>query len=116
MIYLASQYSDPDELTRRTRFLLAEEITGKLLLRKLWVYSPIVHCHELALKFNLPGDFDYWKAYNFDMLRRADEVYVLYTPTVKDSRGVIAELSMAHQLGMKISFIQQDLTVIPWQE
>ena len=80
MLYLASPYSDPDPLIMKTRFLLAEQVTARLLQREIWVYSPIVHCHELALKYELPTDFTFWRAYNFAMLRHADELFVLKIP------------------------------------
>lgn len=111
MIYLASPYSSPDPLIMKTRFLLAEQVTAKLLSQEIWVYSPIVHCHELAQKFNLPTDFAYWQSYNFDMLRRADALYILSIPGWYESKGVKAEFDLAALMGLPIRYIDEHGTI-----
>lgn len=108
MIYLASPYSHPDPLIMRTRFMLAEQCTASLLMQRQFVYSPIVHCHELAQKFKLPTDFEYWKAYNFDMLRRADVFGILKINGWAESKGLTAEHKMARRLGMSIVFFNEE--------
>lgn len=108
MIYLASPYSHPDSLTMRTRFLLAEQVTAQLLRERMFVYSPIVHCHELAQKFSLPTSFEFWKAYNFDMLRRADDFFILRIPGWEESKGVTAELEFAKLCGINRGFVTED--------
>lgn len=110
MIYLASPYSHPDELIRRTRFMLAEQATASLLRRGIWVYSPIVHCHELASKYNLPGDFDFWSKYNIDMIRRCDSFAILDIPGWQESKGVQGEWEFARQLDMTAIFISEEGT------
>lgn len=113
MIYLASPYSHPDPLIMKTRFLLAEQCTAALLQRKDWVYSPIVHCHELASKYNLPTDFVYWQEYNVAMLRRCEELFILAIPGWRESKGVTAELTVAQMLNMPIHEINEHGE---WQE
>ena len=108
MIYLASPYSSPDPLLRKTRYLLAAELTATMLSQGLHVYSPIVHCHDLAERFNLPSDFEFWKKYNFDMLRRADFLTVYQLPGWLESKGVSAEVQMALALGMTITYEEYD--------
>lgn len=103
MIYLASPYSHPDPLIRKTRFLLARERCAELLASRVWVYSPIVHCHEMAEVFNLPTDFQFWKEYNFDMLRRADAMEVLALEDWKLSVGVNIEMQFALQAGIEVT-------------
>lgn len=116
MIYLASPYSHPDPLVMKTRFLLAEQVTAILLERKLWVYSPIVHCHELAAKYSLPTDFAYWQEYNIDMLRRCDFFFILDISGWKESKGVTGELTVAQMLNMKIRMIDESGDMYQWQE
>lgn len=108
MIYLASPYSHPDPLTRKTRFLLAEQCVASLLRATIWAYSPIVHCHELAERYSLPTDFTFWKEYNFDMIRRADAVFVLDIPGVSESKGVRAETEIAEALHLPIFYVNED--------
>lgn len=106
MIYLASPYSHPDPLIRKTRFLLAQERCAELLKLNVWVYSPIVHCHEMAEVFDLPTDFEYWRAYNFDMLRRADGMEVMQIDGWKESAGVKAEFQFARTAGIAIAMYE----------
>jgi hypothetical protein len=108
MIYLASPYSSPDPLIMRTRFLLAEQVTAQLLGERKHVYSPIVHCHELAMKYKLPTDFEFWKKYNFDFLRRADTFYVLEIDGWETSKGVTVESNLAATLDIPRFSINPD--------
>lgn len=114
MIYLASPYSSPDPLVVRTRFLLVEQVTAMLMEQGHYVYSPIVHCHEIAAKYTLPTDFEYWKGYNIDMIRRADAFYVLVIPGWQESKGVVAELEFAKTAGLEIGYVNEEGKV-RWQ-
>ena len=98
----------------KTRFLLAEETTARLLTAGKCVYSPIVHCHELAAKFNLPSDFVFWRRYNIDMLRRADGMYILDIPGWDTSKGVRHEMEIAVEIGLEICMVKQNLELRPW--
>lgn len=107
MIYLASPYSHPDLLIMKTRFLIAEQVVAKMLQARRHVYSPIVHCHELAQKYELPTDFAFWKSYNFDFLRRADSLVVLQIKGWEESKGVTAELDFARTVGIDVTYLAQ---------
>lgn len=107
MIYLASPYSHPDALTRKTRFLIAEQVTAILFNQGIFVFSPIVHCHELAARHTLPTSFEFWRGYNFDMLRRADLLSIIAIPGWEESIGVQAEIEMAKLIGLPITHINE---------
>lgn len=111
MIYLASPYSHPDELIRRTRFLLAEEFVAKHFPEH--IYSPIVHYHELAIRHSLPTDFETWRRINFDMIRRADEFWILDIPGWEDSKGVTGETKFAMECGFRVRMVSG--AIHPWQ-
>lgn len=99
----------------KTRFLLAEQATAALLVKGLFTYSPIVHCHELAQKYDLPKDFGYWQRYNFDMLRRCDIFAVLSIPGWQESKGVTAEGDLAYTLDLPRYLITPEGEMLPWQ-
>lgn len=105
MLYLASPYSHKDPLIMKTRFLLVEQCTAYILQRRDHVYSPIVHCHEIAAKFSLPTDFDFWQAYNRDMLRRCTEFAILDIDGWKESKGVRGEFDFAQLCEMPTKLI-----------
>lgn len=108
MIYLASPYSHADKLIRKTRFMLAEQCVAKMLEARHWVYSPIVHCHALAEKFSLPGDFNFWQEYDFAMLRIAASMAILKIPGWDLSGGVTAEREFAKLAGIPVSFVNEN--------
>lgn len=112
--YLASPYSHQNPEIREERFRLAEQAVAYLLRRSAWVYSPIVHCHALALRYTLPKDFDYWMDYNFAMLSRARELMVLTLPGWEESRGMEAERDFADAQGIPTTFRSlQSITLVP---
>lgn len=108
MIYLASPYSNPDPLIVQTRFLLVEQCTAELIKQGLFVWSPIVHCHEMARKYNLPTDAEFWQGYNFDFIRRADAVYVLNIPGWDKSVGVGMEMRLANAGLIPVKFVTHE--------
>jgi Domain of unknown function (DUF1937) len=95
MIYLASPYSDPDPTVRERRFRCAEIALFLLLRDRVWAYSPIVHCHELANRNKLPTTHDFWLEYDFDFLRRSDALYTLVIDGWERSIGVAGERKFA---------------------
>lgn len=115
MIYLASPYSSPDPLIVRTRYLLALQVTETLMGKGEFIFSPIVHCHPLAIPTS-DGSFEFWHRYNFDMLRRADLLYVLAIPGWKKSTGVQAEIEFARLAGIPIQAVNEFGELIAWPE
>lgn len=101
-IYLASPYSHKDHVVMEERFRAVEAATAELLRNEQRVYSPIVHCHELAKRHRLPTTAKYWEAYNFAMLARAAKLYVLTIPGWDESIGVTGEMKFAHDLGLPV--------------
>lgn len=55
------------------------------------VYSPIVHCHPVALFEDLPREIEYWWAYNQRMIRVCDWFVTLCLDGWHLSKGVEAE-------------------------
>jgi len=107
-IYLASPYSHPDPLIVKTRYLLAKQCAAALISQGHFVWSPIVHNHELAQEYGLPTDAEFWKAYNFDFIRRADALYILTIPGWRESVGVKMEEQFAAGARIPISFVSSE--------
>lgn len=104
-IYLASPYShiDPDVMEQRYR--MAEAHCAMMLQAGQYVYSPIVHCHNLAIRYSLPTDARFWRAYNKQMLRFAGELQVLTLPGYEDSEGIADETHTARILLIPTNFV-----------
>jgi len=104
-IYLVSPYSHEDERIRKERYDKAIDATTELIKKGYIVFSPIVHCHPLALKHNLPGDHKYWKEYDQAFIEWADEGHVLCIPGWIDSTGVFADVKALRILNKPIRYI-----------
>jgi hypothetical protein len=94
--YLASPYTHPDHEVMEWRYREAMRCTHWLLSKQIWVYSPIVHCHELAKQHELPRDVTYWADYNKAMLEPAQELLILGLDGWQESSGVAGEISYAY--------------------
>lgn len=112
MIYLASPYSNKDPHIVRDRFLLVEQCTALLIQQGIFVWSPIVHCHEMAAKYKLPTDAAFWKSYNFDFIRRADAVYILRIPGWDESVGVKMEMDLANSAMIPLVFVNENAELL----
>lgn len=104
MIYVASPYSHNDKEIMINRFREVERVTAVLLMNKMWCYSPIVHCHELASQYELPTDHQYWREYNFHMLDRSSALLVHQQPGWEGSVGVTEEIDYANRLNLRIFY------------
>ena len=100
--YLASPYSHPSDIVRDLRFRAVELALADTLQNRIWTYSPIVHCHSLALRYGLPRHFGYWREYNEAMLEPAACLVVLQLPGCADSIGVASETAFAHKNNISV--------------
>lgn len=97
-IYLASPYTDDDPEVVLSRYEATRAFTANALEEGFHVYSPIVHCHELAHYHSLPKDFEFWKSYNLAMLTAASHLWVLALEGWQESKGVQMEIITALEL------------------
>lgn len=68
-------------------------ITGKLMLKGLNVYSPIVHGHKVSLSVGIPMlDHEFWLKYDTTMMNKSDALLVVKMPGWEDSYGVTYEI------------------------
>jgi hypothetical protein len=107
-IYLATPYSshDPEEVI--SRFRQTEAQVAQYLKAGVTVYSPIIHCHELANRYCLPTDFEFWQVHNENMLAAADALYVLTLTGWRHSKGVAAEMHFARSREIPIMLIHPE--------
>lgn len=113
MIYLASPYSHDSEFIRELRHRTAMKVTADLLREGLIIYSPIVHCHELSKRHDLPGEFTFWRDYCLGMLICANNLFVLTITGWNESVGVKLEMEFARENKIPIHLINEKLQVTP---
>ncbi len=105
MIYLAQPYSDQNKAIMERRYQQGMEAVARIVDQKHIIYSPIVHCHAVAVKYKLPRDADWWMAYNLEFLRLADEMWILRLEGWECSRGVNAEIIAAEAMQKPIRHV-----------
>ncbi len=103
-IYLASPYTagGAGAFLREQRYLQTMEHLAWMLKRGVHVYSPIVHCHELAKIADLPRDAKFWEAYNFTMLRGSEMMHILMLDGWELSDGIKDESKEARRNNISI--------------
>lgn len=106
MIYLASPYSGTRD-EESIRYFQAMKATARLLKSGIIVYSPIVHCHNMAIMYKLPKDFKFWQWYNEAMIEVAEGLCVLKLKGWEESKGVAHEIEYAKSLKYIIDYIDE---------
>lgn len=104
MRYLASPYSHPDPAVKQSRYEEVRYATAWYLKNRIWVYSPIVHCHELARAHGMPTDAGFWKELNHVWIDRLDSVVVLMLDGWRGSVGVADEIDYASETGKSLEY------------
>lgn len=103
--YIGSPYSHPEPLVREERFIRTSFYLMQCLRDCQWAYSPIVHCHDMAKTWDLPKDANFWREYNFAMLRGAKRLKVLRLDGWQQSIGLTDERAEAERLGLPILLV-----------
>jgi hypothetical protein len=111
LIYLASPYSSnkptPEErrLELQLRYEEISKITASLLRQGYHVYSPIVHCHELAKNYGLPTEWGYWQNHLKVFLKHCDALWIIKMEGWEKSVGISEELLEARNLQLSVAYI-----------
>ena len=114
MIYLASPYSDPDPQVRQYRYETVTKVASDLMRDGYHVYSPITHSHPIALDGGLPTGWDYWEPYDQKMLSICTSVHVLQLTGWDISVGIAAEIELAEQMQIPVTFIDPAVRRCLW--
>jgi len=101
-LYLASPYSHDNWNIMQARYAQARDLVAHLLQQNITVFSPIVHCHELAKVKGMPTDHEFWMTYNFRMLAPARKLLVLMLEGWESSKGVASEIQYARVHGKPV--------------
>lgn len=107
MIYLCSVYStgaDADLMHRRYEYV--NKRTAEFLKEGITIFSPIAHCHPIAIKHDMPRDWDFWQKHDMKYIDASDELWVLMMPHYEHSKGINAEIQYAHSIRKLVRFIK----------
>ena len=109
--YLASPYTNPDDLTDRLycelRFAEACAAAAKLMTRGENIFCPIAHSHPIAayLPADLLCDHQFWLAQDFALLEKAERLIVLKMHQWERSYGIMQETMFAKKHGIPITYL-----------
>ena len=107
--YLATPYTHKDPEIKEKRFKLVNRVAGELMRqRNEIVFSPISHTHPIAKSCELPGGWEYWLEFDKAFLECCFKLYVLQIEGWDTSKGVMAEIKIAEDLGIEIEYINYE--------
>lgn len=117
LIYLSSPHAHIDPTVREFRYQLAMKALAQLIQLNYLIYSPIVHYHEMAKIHKFPASFTFWKEMDEDFIVHCGMVFVLMIDGWEASIGVKAEIELALNIGVPVTYIKFDsmerLVVVP---
>lgn len=92
LAYLATPYTKyPGGIV--SAFIASCELSANLIKTGLKIYSPIAHCHAIAVHSDLdPLDHAMWMAQDEAMLSAADVLIVAHLPSWESSKGIQMEI------------------------
>src|SRR3954463_14469638 len=94
---------------REARFRTINRHAAAMMAAGVFVFSPISHTHPIAEAGALPGDWDFWEAYDRAMISRCSRMGVLMLDGWRGSVGVAAEIAIAEEMGIPIEFTSASL-------
>ena len=103
--YIASPYTDPDPEVMHERYKKISVYTANCLKNGDFVYSPIVHCHDMAVRHSLPRTIDFWQAYDKAMLSCSKELRIVMLEGWVDSVGIKFETAFAEEVGIPVIYV-----------
>lgn len=112
LIYLSSPYSNPDETVRHERYRWAMLTVTHYLHQGIYLYSPILHNHPITCYDDL-GSAEEWLEFDYVILDRCDEMWVLCIEGWESSLGISAEIAYCNTRGIKVRHIDPHVDQIP---
>ena len=112
LIYLGSPYSNSDDIQKSKNVTAAQHCMAhfKRSAPNLALYSPIALWHNIAIAYNLSGDFCNWSEQDFFMIRKSSALWVLTHDLWKESYGLSQEMEYARDIAKPIVYVTKTST------
>ena len=108
IIYLALPYMHENKFIMEFRAMVSDVIAADLMRRGYNVFAPISMCHHLSVKYDLPGDWEYWEKMDEEFISVCGKLLVITLKGWKESVGVNAEIKLAEKYGLPIDYIDPE--------
>lgn len=110
LVYLACPYSfngRDDARAREARFQIVTKVAARLMSEGRSVFSPITHGHPMNM-FGVTVGWDTWAAIDEAILTQCcKEMIVLTLDGWQESRGIAAEIEIAKEAGIPITYMNE---------
>jgi hypothetical protein len=90
------------------RASVSDIIAADLMKKGRIIFAPISMCHHLAVKYNLPKDWAYWKYFDEEFVKMCGKLLVITLKGWKKSVGVKGEMELAKKYGIPIEYIDPE--------
>ncbi len=108
IVYLAVPYMHEKKFIREFRAAVSDIIAAELMKEGFIVFAPISLCHHLAVKYGLPGNWEFWAEMDEEFVRASGKLLVITLKGWKESVGVNAEIKLAQKYGIPIDYIDPE--------
>lgn len=105
LIYLSSPFTHKDPKITKERVKQTTEVVAKLIAEGNIVISPIIYSESFSDRYKLSKDPEFWKNFAHVILKKCDEMKVLMLDDWNKSDGVLYEISLAKELGIKVTLL-----------
>lgn len=110
LTYLAAPYSGtPEEVSLRMQQFC--DVDAFLIQNGLDTVSPLLK-HFVIQGRDIRADWDYWRCYSHELIKRCDSLMVVTLDGWDKSTGVLAEIELAKTLGKYVAYINPTTKVI----
>lgn len=104
IVYVAAPYSNVKD--KNHLMLTIANASGQYMKNNPGEYTitGLVHHYACQLHEDLGTDWEFWKNFCVDFLRRCDKLLVIMYPKWNESRGVAEEIRLAKELNIPVVY------------
>lgn len=105
LVYLSAPYSAIENKAELMRIITHAAGAYMLANKGAHVVTPLYNHFLLGMFPEMGHDYEFWKSYSLDLLRRCDKLVVLKIPGWQKSTGVTDEIRIASELQLPIEYL-----------
>lgn len=105
MVYLASPYTDEDDIIMQDRYEAVCKAVAVLIEMGVFVYSPIALFHPIAKEYNLPREHTFWAKLDKDVISKCEYMLILKLDGWKESKGIAEEILICAHSKIPVYYI-----------
>jgi len=103
--YLGLPYTDKNKFILNFRAEISNLIAVELMKQGRIIFAPISSWHPMAMKYDLPIDFEYWSRLDEEFIKVSKRLLIIQLPGWDTSKGVNLETEIANHYNIPIEYI-----------